>query len=317
MLDMFETIKKIAAGEINVVILGESGTGKEHIARYIHELSKRKDGNYVTIDCPAIPNTLFESEMFGHVAGAFTGAKNDKEGRLKRAHNGTVFFDEVADLSLDAQAKLLRSIQEREFEPLGSTKKEKVDIRIISATSKSFASEMENQNFRSDLYYRLAEVEIRIPSLRDRKEDIPLFIEYFSNQFAEKNKTTVKSFSLFAIKQHTDYDWPGNVRELKSLVNRCLIMADEGVKTIDSIPKEYLFKTPLKMVDNEARISTPQKLHSKEQKDHMTLRSHEEIAILKALDQCNNNITHAAKLLKIGRTTLYRKMKQMKLKNVG
>lgn len=292
MTQLYGTLKKISSADINVLILGESGSGKEHIARFLHDNSKRAKNCYVPIDCPAIPSTLFESEIFGHEAGAFTGAKTKKEGRLKRAHMGTVFFDEVADLNLDAQAKLLRTLQEGEFEPVGSSKKELVDIRVVCATSKSLQNEISQQKFRTDLYYRLAGVEVIVPPLRDRKEDIPLLVEYFCNEYIKKNGINEKIFSESAMNQLVNYSWPGNVRELKSIVTRCLILSDEGDSTIRSVPNEYLISN---IVDSTTKLNddnnSVKPYTSNDNNQNMSIQSLEEEAILKALNQCNNNIS--------------------------
>ena len=196
-------LDKVSETNVSVIILGESGTGKERVASYIHERSERRGKPFIAVDCPSIPDTLFESEIFGHIAGAFTGARTNKAGKLERAHTGTVFFDEVADLTSNAQSKLLRTIQEREIEPLGGGEKRKINIRVISATSKDLGTEVALENFRSDLYYRLAEFEITLPPLRKRKADLPLFTDFFLKKFAKENnkenKDTINHFCLFCI----------------------------------------------------------------------------------------------------------------------
>jgi formate hydrogenlyase transcriptional activator len=207
-----------------VLLLGETGTGKELIARAIHERSRRKDRTFVKLNCAAIPTGLLESELFGHERGAFTGAISQKVGRLELADQGSLFLDEVGDIPLDIQPKLLRALQEREFERLGSTRTKKVDIRLVAATNRDLEKMIEDREFRSDLYYRLNVFPIRIPPLRERPDDIPLLVRYFTQKYARRMEKEIESIPAEAMKKLSSWHWPGNIRELENFIERSVIL---------------------------------------------------------------------------------------------
>ncbi len=223
-----ETIEKIAPYDINVLITGESGTGKEVVARTIHNLSKRKDKPFVAINCASLPADLLESELFGYKKGAFTGATSDKKGLIEEANGGTLFLDEIGEMPMSLQAKLLRFLEERKIRPLGSTKEIEVDVRIISATNRNLEEEIEKGNFREDLYYRLSTIIIKIPPLRERKEDIPLLAEHFLKEFQEKYGKKFEKISQDFLDFLMKYEFKGNIRELRNLLEKAVILSEGG-----------------------------------------------------------------------------------------
>jgi len=214
----------VAPSDSTVLLLGETGTGKELMARAIHERSRRKDRTFVKLNCAAIPTGLLESELFGHERGAFTGAISQKVGRLELADQGSLFLDEVGDIPLDIQPKLLRALQEREFERLGSTRTKKVDIRLVAATNRDLEKMIEDREFRSDLYYRLNVFPIRIPPLRERPDDIPLLVRYFTQKYARRMEKEIESIPAEAMKKLSSWHWPGNIRELENFIERSVIL---------------------------------------------------------------------------------------------
>lgn len=226
-------IEKVAATDARVLITGPNGTGKELVAHWLHEKSERSAGPLIEVNCAAIPSELIESELFGHVKGAFTSAIRDRAGRFEAANGGTIFLDEIGDMSLSAQAKVLRALQENRVQRVGSDKDIKVDVRIIAATNKNLSKEIEEGRFREDLYHRLAVILIQVPPLNDRREDIPLLVDYFANKIAEQNGTAQKSFSAKAIKRLQEYDWTGNIRELRNVVERLIILGEKEVSESD------------------------------------------------------------------------------------
>lgn len=228
-----DMIEKVAATDARVLITGPNGTGKELVAHWLHEKSDRSTGPLIEVNCAAIPSELIESELFGHVKGAFTSAVRDRAGRFEAANGGTIFLDEIGDMSLSAQAKVLRALQESKVQRVGSDKDIKVDVRVIAATNKNLSKEIEEGRFREDLYHRLAVILIQVPPLNDRREDIPLLIEHFANKIAEQNGTAPKSFSAKAIKQLQEYDWTGNIRELRNVVERLIILGEKEVSESD------------------------------------------------------------------------------------
>ncbi|MBO3097341.1 sigma-54-dependent transcriptional regulator [Gelidibacter pelagius] len=228
-----DMIEKVAATDARVLITGPNGTGKELVAHWLHEKSDRSTGPMIEVNCAAIPSELIESELFGHVKGAFTSAVRDRAGRFEAANGGTIFLDEIGDMSLSAQAKVLRALQESKVQRVGSDKDIKVDVRVIAATNKNLNKEIEEGRFREDLYHRLAVILIQVPPLNDRREDIPLLIEHFANKIAEQNGTAPKSFSAKAIKQLQEYDWTGNIRELRNVVERLIILGEKEVSESD------------------------------------------------------------------------------------
>jgi two-component system response regulator PilR (NtrC family) len=224
-----EKVRKVAPYDVNVLLIGESGTGKEVVAKAIHKLSTRKSNNFVAINCAALPPELLESELFGYKKGAFTGAVSDKKGLIEKADGGTLFLDEIGDMPLPLQAKLLRFLESRRFIPLGSTTEKEVDVRVIAATNKNLKEEIKKGNFREDLYYRLATIVIELPPLRERKEDIPLLVEYFAREFAQKYRKEIKRISNGFINYLMSLPLEGNVRELRNIVEREVILLENGV----------------------------------------------------------------------------------------
>jgi transcriptional regulator with GAF, ATPase, and Fis domain len=216
-----------------VLITGPNGTGKELVAHWIHQKSERSKGPMIEVNCAAIPSELIESELFGHVKGAFTSANKDRAGKFEAANGGTIFLDEVGDMSLSAQAKVLRALQENKIQRVGSDKDIKVNVRVVAATNKDLKQEIEEKNFREDLYHRLAVILIKVPSLNERREDIPLLVNYFSGKISEEHGTPAKSFSKDAIKLLQEYDWTGNIRELRNVVERLIILGNKEIVETD------------------------------------------------------------------------------------
>ena len=300
MKKLFETMALVAPSEATVLIVGESGTGKELIANAVHQNSPRKDLPFVKVNCAALPETLLESELFGHEKGAFTGAIARKQGRFQLAHNSSILLDEIAEMAPSTQAKILRVLQEREFEPVGSTQTMKVDTRVIAATNKNLEDEIRESRFREDLYYRLNVVTVDVPPLRERREDIPLLADLFLKQYAEKNRRLIKGFTPRATDLLMRYDWPGNVRELENIIERAVIMSRGEMIT----PLE--FPIDLQNLDEELKESridlTPGR----------SLKEVEKVMILRTLEESGGNRTHTARILGISRRTL-----QLKLKEYG
>jgi len=230
-----EMIEKVAPSEARVLITGDNGTGKELVAHWLHQKSARSKGPLIEVNCAAIPSELIESELFGHKKGSFTGASKDRAGKFEAANNGTIFLDEVGDMSLSAQAKVLRALQENKISRVGSDHDIKVNVRVLAATNKNLKKEIKEGNFREDLYHRLAVILINVPSLNDRREDIPLLIKHFSKKIAEEQGTTLKVFSEKAIILLQEYDWTGNIRELRNVVERLIILGGQEVSEKDVI----------------------------------------------------------------------------------
>lgn len=226
-------IEKVAPTDARVLITGPNGTGKELVAHWLHEKSDRTKAPMVEVNCAAIPSELIESELFGHVKGSFTGANKDRAGKFEAANGGTIFLDEIGDMSLSAQAKVLRALQENKISRVGSDKDIKVNVRVVAATNKNLKKEIAEGKFREDLYHRLAVILIHVPALNDRREDIPHLVEFFSKQIASEQGTAVKSFSEEAIKLLQDYDWTGNIRELRNVVERLIILGEKEVSITD------------------------------------------------------------------------------------
>jgi two-component system response regulator HydG len=300
MNSLFETMALVAPSEATVLIVGDSGTGKELIASAVHQNSPRKDRPLIKVNCAALPETLLESELFGHEKGSFTGAIARKQGRFQLAHNSSIFLDEIAEMAPATQAKILRVLQEREFEPVGSSQTFKVDTRIIAATNKNLEEEIKTGRFREDLYYRINVVTLVVPPMRERREDIPLLADFFLKQYAEKNNRPLKGFTPRAVDLLMRYDWPGNVRELENVVERAVIMARGDMIT----PLE--FPDVLQDLDEEAKAS-PLALTA-----GRSLKEVEKVMILRTLEETGGNRTHAARSLGISRRTL-----QLKLKEYG
>ncbi len=231
--DIKEMIEKVAPTDARVLVTGPNGTGKELVSHWIHEKSDRAKSPLVEVNCAAIPSELIESELFGHEKGSFTGAHKQKSGKFEQANKGTIFLDEIGDMSLSAQAKVLRALQEGKISRVGGDKEISVDVRVIAATNKDLRKEIEEGKFREDLYHRLAVIVIKVPSLNDRKEDIPMLVEHFAQKVAEEQGTVVKSFTKEAIKELQDYDWTGNIRELRNVIERLIILSGEEVSEVE------------------------------------------------------------------------------------
>lgn len=317
MLNLFETIEKVAESNATVLIQGESGTGKELAARAIHQLSSRKDKNFVPVNCAAIPDDLLESELFGHVKGAFTGAYSARIGRFELADKGTLFLDEIGDMKAALQVKLLRVLQSKEFEPVGSVKSQKIDARIIAASNKNLDDLVDNQTFREDLYYRLSVIPIIIPPLRERPEDIPLLLEHFQEQFNRERQHQITGFSPEATEMLLHHDWPGNVRELENLVERMITMKSSGIITVDDLPEKYLHQTEVKpaskLSDSVFTSAPTQQMGKNGICLNSAVNQLETDLILQALDRTGGNKKEAAALLNLKRTTLIEKIKKKNL----
>ncbi len=236
-----EIIEKVAPTDARVLIMGPNGTGKELVAHWIHQKSQRSNGPMIEVNCAAIPSELIESELFGHVKGAFTSAVKDRAGKFEAANGGTIFLDEIGDMSLSAQAKVLRALQENKVSRVGSDKDIKVDVRVIAATNKDLKKEIEEKKFREDLFHRLAVILIQVPPLNERREDIPLLVEFFAQKIAEEQGTNIKEFTQNAINLLKEYDWTGNIRELRNVVERLIILG--GNKVTEEDVKLFASKT--------------------------------------------------------------------------
>ncbi|MDH3322830.1 MAG: sigma-54 dependent transcriptional regulator, partial [Flavobacteriaceae bacterium] len=232
-LNIKKIIDKVAPTEARVLITGKNGTGKELVAHWIHQKSNRSKGPMIEVNCAAIPSELIESELFGHVKGSFTGANKDRAGKFEAANGGTIFLDEIGDMSLSAQAKVLRALQENKISRVGSDKDITVDVRVVAATNKDLSKEIAEGKFREDLYHRLAVILINVPSLNDRIDDIPLLINYFSESISKQHGNAPKTFSKKAIKLLQDYNWTGNIRELRNVVERLLILGEDEISEND------------------------------------------------------------------------------------
>ncbi len=307
---VFALIEKVADTESTVLILGESGTGKELVARAIHAASDRREGPFIPVNCGAIPEELLESELFGHEKGAFTGAIKTRIGRFELAHGGTIFLDEIAEMSPKLQVKLLRVLQERTFERIGGTKPIKVDIRVIAATNKDLEKEVKEGRFREDLYYRLNVIPIKLPPLRERLEDIPLLVEHFLARFSNRKKEPIQGISKEALECLMKHDWPGNVRELENVIERMVILSNGPQLTLEDVPEYILEKTGT--VKNTAYV---QEFDIPDEGVHLPtlVAEFEKNLILKALEKTGWVKNRAAKLLRINRTTLIEKMKKQKI----
>lgn len=288
---IIELIKTVAKSNATVLIMGESGTGKELVARAIHSQSDRRDKPFVAVSCAALPETLLESELFGHEKGSFTGAYTQKKGKFEFANGGTLFLDEIGEMSANVQVHLLRVLEEKEFTRVGGNELIKVDVRVVSATNKDLKKAIASGQFREDLYYRLNVVTIELPPLRERKEDIPLLAQHFLNKFALENRKKVTEFSPEAMDFLLSYDWPGNVRELENAVERAVILAKNSVIKVDDLPRpDVLVKRPVL--------------------GNRTLREIEKNHILGILEETRGNFSEAARILGISRMTLYNKVRE-------
>lgn len=285
--------KKVAATDATVLLLGETGTGKEVFAQAIHHNSNRGNKTFIAVNCSAFTKELLESELFGHKAGAFTGAVKDKKGLFEEAHGGTIFLDEIGEMPAELQAKLLRVLESGEFIKVGDTKTIKVNVRIIAATNKDLQKEIEGSHFRSDLFYRLSVFQIVLPSLRERAKDISALVRYFTELFATKTNKPVPVLQKDYLESLQHYNWPGNIRELKNIIERSVILNDGGQLTAANLPVE--------LQSSGSSFSA------------FDLAGVEKTHIQKVLKHTNGNKTEAARLLNIGLTTLYRKIEEYHL----
>ncbi len=297
--ELQETISLVAPTNAWILIMGENGTGKELVARSLHQQSKRVNKAFVEVNCAAIPEELIESELFGHEKGSFTGATEKKRGKFDLAHEGTIFLDEVADMSLKAQAKVLRILQEKKYERVGGTKLIATDVRVVAATNKDLEKEMEEGRFRQDLYYRLNVIPLRVPPLRDRKEDIPLLVKRFLKDFSSKEGEEEKTITADALAILMQHSWPGNVRELKNIVERLNIMKVGNVIEADDIP---LFMKKEQNPETEVTESAPDSLREAK-------TAFEKQYIAGKLKEYDGNVSRTASAIGLERSNLHRKIK--------
>ncbi|WP_286965271.1 sigma-54-dependent transcriptional regulator [Flavobacterium sp. UBA4854] len=291
---LLDHIQLVSPTDMSVLIIGESGTGKEIIAKSIHQQSRRKDNNFIAVDCGAIPKELAASEFFGHLKGSFTGAISDKKGYFEAANGGTLFLDEIGNLSYENQIQLLRALQERKIKPVGSNKEINVDIRIITATNEDLREAVKNGDFREDLYHRINEFSIQSPSLKERGEDLMIFADYFLEKANQQLHKDVIGFSPEVVSIFQNYSWPGNLRELQNCVKRATLLTRGDFIESDVLPAEFFQIQKQQPAANEV----------------FSLSENEKETIISALSKTQNNKSEAAKLLKITRKTLYNKLKQ-------
>ena len=293
-------LTRAGASDSRILIMGENGTGKELVARQAHALSNRANAAFVDVNCAAIPEELIESELFGHVKGAFTGASNDRAGRFEQAHGGTLFLDEIADMSLKTQAKVLRVLQEQRFERVGGTEPIAVDVRVIAATNKDLQVEIRENRFREDLYFRLAVIPLQVPPLRERDDDIPRLVEHFIAHYAHEMGRRPKRVAHDAMANLVAYGWPGNVRELRNFVERMMIMAPREEITVHDLPPQM-------------RGETTDRIRVLLDSDDVSLRdaraAFEKRYIERKLARCDGNVSRTAELLGVERSNLYRKIR--------
>ena len=302
MAKMFDLLESVSDTRTTVLILGENGTGKTMTARAIHQLSSRKDKPFVEVACGALPDSLLESELFGHVQGAFTGATHDKEGKFLQADGGTLFLDEIGIASPSLQVKLLRVLQDREFEPVGGTKTHKVDVRLVLATNEDLEARVKSGEFRQDLYYRINVIGVTQPPLRERIGDIPLLVEHYIQEFNSQTGKEIRGFNEQALQSLQRYNWPGNVRELVNVVERAVVLSKDDLITAHDLP-EQLRQEQKESPGTVNRLAGNPNLKS-------ALADPERQIIIDALEQNGWNRQDTARLLGINRTTLYKKMKK-------
>jgi DNA-binding NtrC family response regulator len=291
---VYKLIEKVSQHNYPVLILGESGTGKELVARSIHFSGTRRNKPFAPVDCSALVPTLIESELFGYVKGAFTGANHTKQGLMEAAGNGTLFLDEIGDLPVDLQAKLLRALQEKEIRPVGSTDRVSISVRVIAATNRDLEAAVRQGNFRQDLFFRLNVVQIKLPPLRDRKGDIPLLVNSFLEKFSDTEAPT-RTISEDAMTRLMAYDWPGNVRELENAIERAIALGTGPILHVGDLPSNLQYGSGERLPQND---------------ELLPLDELERRAIMRALRESGGDKLAAARMLRIGKTTLYRKLKQ-------
>ena len=326
MQNVYQLTRKVAKSDASVLLLGETGTGKELIATAIHQLSRRSNGPFVKVNCGALSESLLESELFGHVRGSFTGAVNNRTGRFEAAHSGTIFLDEINSTSLELQVKLLRVLQEREFERVGDTQTISVDTRVIAASNRDLMSEVRAGNFREDVYWRLNVVPVEIPPLRDRREDIPQLLTFFLQQYNEVNDRYVVHIQPAVIEALQQYTWPGNVRELQNYVERAVVLANGDEFTTDLLPPSVLSNQP-EQLSADGSVSEDlaslsfrtvqqglRELTDKEGNLHSEIVDRiERELIQQVLAACGGTRTKAAIQLGINRNTLHKKIKDLRI----
>jgi DNA-binding NtrC family response regulator len=300
MKDVFARIQRAAPVDSTVLVLGESGTGKELVAQALHHNSPRKKGPFVAVNCAAVPASLVESELFGHVRGAFTGATDKRMGRFEQADAGTLFIDEIGDFELGLQAKLLRVLETMTVTPVGGHEDRKVNVRVLAATSRDINKMVQEGTFRGDLYYRLNVIPIVLPPLRDRPDDIPMLVDHFLKEIATSKGTPPRRISPEVMRRFQSHRWPGNVRELRNVLEQMMVLAEGEILTERDLPDS--------IADSAQPIANPSEIPT-----GLTMDELEKLAITKALDQCNGNRTHAADRLGISVRTLQRKLQQYKL----
>ncbi|MFA6688539.1 MAG: sigma-54-dependent transcriptional regulator [Sphaerochaetaceae bacterium] len=297
---LMEVVQQIAPTKASVLITGESGVGKELIADAIHDLSNRSDGPFIKVHCAALTESLLESELFGHEKGAFTGAISQKKGRFELANGGTIFLDEIGEIDAATQVKLLRVLQEKQFERVGGETTITVDVRVVSATNRNLQEEIAKGNFREDLYYRLNVVQLEVPPLRERKEDIALLMTDFLRTFSDENGKQIEGFSNRARNALYKYDWPGNIRELRNCIESAVVMARGKLIELEDLPPAVAG------AESEAQLSLPVGI---------TLEQAEKELIVNTIAHCGGNKTKAAEVLGIGRKTLHRKLQEYKIES--
>jgi two-component system, NtrC family, response regulator AtoC len=304
MLDLFRTVRKIAEFKTTVLIDGESGTGKELVARAIHRLSPRSSGPFIAVNCGAIPDTLLESELFGHRKGAFTDANRDRKGLFEEASGGTLFLDEIGELPLALQVKLLRVLQEGEVRRLGDSQDMKIDVRVVAATARDLSAEVGRGTFREDLFYRLNVFALHLPALRERREDIPLLVDHFLGRMNARMGLAIASASAEALRALVAYDWPGNVRELENCIERAIVLCEGPQITLDALPE--------RLRRSESIVTSPEQ--GAEEDGDLSIkrasRRSEEALIRRALQKTQGNRTRAAELLEISHRALLYKIKE-------
>jgi two-component system response regulator PilR (NtrC family) len=297
----FDVIRSVADTESTVLITGKSGTGKELVAKALHFISKRKNKPFVVVNCGAISDNLIESELFGHKKGAFTGAVSDKEGFMKAANEGTLFLDEIGEMPLNLQVKLLRAIQEKEYTPVGTTSSLPVNVRFVASTNKDLAAEVKEGKFRDDLFYRLNVVEIKLPSLKERQEDIPLLANHFVDKYRKQMNKGIKGISEEAMRFLINYEWKGEVRELENVIERAIIFCNEDYIVKSNLPNSILGG------DSQFNFSLAGSLED-------SVKKYERDIIVSALESTDFNKEKTAADLKVGLSTLYRKLKELNIK---
>ncbi len=300
MLEIFDRIQQIAPTNASILLQGESGTGKTQLARMTHRFSHRSHMPFVEVNCAAIPESLIESELFGHVKGAFTGASQERTGRFQSAHKGTLFLDEITEMPFNLQAKLLRAVQDQEFEMVGSDETVKVDVRIISASNRNLKDMVNSGEFRADLFYRLAVIPLTIPSLRNRPGDIPVLIDHFCDLLSKRGYNTNNlECSNDAMRMMMDYPWPGNVRELENAVEHGVICSTGDQVDVESLPQDIREYNHAEFIEHQHKAAP-------ERREGDKIRG----SIIAALEQCHGNKAQAAQLLGIDRSTLWRRMQK-------